>query len=73
MSGKKDLLDFKVDGKSVKVHKGDGTSDVYYTKAGGSTTSTGLKYVESEGMYKNATTGALLTRAEAEKYITDKI
>jgi hypothetical protein len=72
MSGEKALFDFKKDYKDVKVFKGDGTSDVYYTKDGGSVTATGLKFNEQTGTYQDGAGDTVLSK-EAEKRISSLI
>ena len=51
MAGKETLLKLKVDGSSVEVFVGGGSSDVYYKKSGGSNHSAGLKYNRKSGIF----------------------
>lgn len=72
MSGKEELFDFKKDYKEVKVFKGDGTSDVYYQKDGGSVTATGLKFNSDTGTYQDGS-GVTVLSDEAKKLINNLI
>ena len=72
MSEKEDLFEFKKDGKTVKVYKGKGTSDVYYKVNDGSSTSAGLKYNGDQGNFKSGS-GSSLTWEKAKELVRDKI
>ena len=66
------LFEFGHDGKTIKVFKGDGSSYVYYSKNGGSSISTGLRYNEKQGSFTSGS-GASVAWADAKSYVRSKL
>lgn len=62
------LFEFKHDNKTIKVFTGDGTSDVYYSKNGGSSISARLRYNEKQGNFTSSS-GSSLSWDQAKAHI----
>lgn len=59
------LFTFRHDNKEVKVYTGESSADVYYSVAGGSSKSAGIRWNADRGDFKSGS-GQLLSNAEAQ-------
>lgn len=64
----KQLFDFRHNGDKINVFTGNGTSDVYYRKNGGSTRSAGMRYKSDRGTFATSG-GKTLNWSEAESHV----
>jgi len=69
---RENLMEFKHNGRTIKVYTGESSSDVYYSNNGGSSTSTGLSFNSNLGKF-TATSGSSLTFEEAKGYIRARL
>ncbi len=72
MAESKKFFKFKHNGKNVVVKTGEGTSDVYYKKDGGSNTYAKMKWIEKEGMFMSSN-GSYIKYEDAEEKIRNML
>ena len=69
---RKQLFDFKKDGKKIEVFTGDGTQEVYFRVGGGLSRYSGLRYNPDSANFKSPS-GSVVKFDDAQAWVMKKV